>query len=176
MTMHAGFGSLAKALPSGRRDYEPFPSGITPASGAAPYLTDCLHFVASLDTTCIANGQALNLKYTPWHHRPSPNSPSASRPTSDWAACRCSSISLTAGLLDWPRSTPKSTRISSSGSRDIPLTSKTSIPRCKRRSLPGPSTIWIPGWKSRIWKFPAKPAPLWSPRRARYRRPRCLTS
>jgi formate C-acetyltransferase len=65
MTMHAGFGSLAKALPSGRRDYEPFPSGITPASGAAPYLTDCLHFVASLDTTCIANGQALNLKYTP---------------------------------------------------------------------------------------------------------------
>jgi pyruvate formate-lyase/glycerol dehydratase family glycyl radical enzyme len=65
MTMHAGFGALSQALPSGRRDFEPFPSGITPVSGAAPYLTDCLHFVAKLDPTHIANGQALNLKYTP---------------------------------------------------------------------------------------------------------------
>jgi formate C-acetyltransferase len=65
MTTHAGFGAISRALPSGRQDYETFPSGITPVSGAAPDLNDVLHFVASLDHTCIANGQALNLKYSP---------------------------------------------------------------------------------------------------------------
>jgi len=65
MTTHAGYGALSRALPSGRQDYETFPSGITPVSGAVPYLTDCLNFVANLDHTCIPNGQALNLKFTP---------------------------------------------------------------------------------------------------------------
>ena len=65
MTSHAGYGDLSKALPSGHRDKETFPSGITPVSGAAPDLNEVLHFVASLDHTCITNGQALNLKYTP---------------------------------------------------------------------------------------------------------------
>ncbi len=65
MTTHAGFGDISRALPSGRQDREAFPSGITPVSGAAPELNEALHFVANLDHTCITNGQALNLKYSP---------------------------------------------------------------------------------------------------------------
>ena len=65
MTNHVGFGVLSGALPSGRRMGEPFPSGITPVSGSAPVLTACLNFVAQLDHTRIADGHALNLKYTP---------------------------------------------------------------------------------------------------------------
>ena len=65
MTNHAGFGVLSGALPSGREKGEPFPSGITPVSGAAPQLTPCLNFVSHLDHTKIADGHALNLKYIP---------------------------------------------------------------------------------------------------------------
>ncbi len=66
MTTHAGYGAISLALPSGRQDYESFPSGITPVSGAAPDLNETLHFVANLDHTgYITNGQALNLKYNP---------------------------------------------------------------------------------------------------------------
>lgn len=65
MTNHAGFGALTGALPSGRMKNEPFASGITPVSGSAPVLTSCLNFVARLDHTRIADGHALNLKYTP---------------------------------------------------------------------------------------------------------------
>ncbi len=69
MTYHAGFALLTGALPSGRIKGEPLPSGITPVSGSAPGLTPCLNFVSSLDHTKIANGQALNLKYTPSSNR-----------------------------------------------------------------------------------------------------------
>ncbi len=65
MTNHAGFGVLSGALPSGRKRGESFPSGITPVSGSAPILTACLNFVSHLDHTHIADGHALNLKYTP---------------------------------------------------------------------------------------------------------------
>ncbi len=65
MTMHAGFGRITKALPSGRKDGESFASGITPVSGAAPELTACLNFVSGLDHLKITNGQALNIKYFP---------------------------------------------------------------------------------------------------------------
>lgn len=65
MTNHAGFGALTGALPSGRMKNEPFASGITPVSGSAPVLTSCLNFVARLDHTRMADGHALNLKYTP---------------------------------------------------------------------------------------------------------------
>ncbi len=65
MTNHAGFGALTGALPSGREKGEAFASGITPVSGSAPVLTPCLNFVAGLDYKKIANGQALNLKFTP---------------------------------------------------------------------------------------------------------------
>jgi len=69
MTYHAGFALLTGALPSGRVRGEPLPSGITPVSGSAPDLTPCLNFVAGLDHTRIANGHALNLKYTPSPNR-----------------------------------------------------------------------------------------------------------
>lgn len=65
MTMHAGFGMITKALPSGRRDGESFASGITPVSGSAPELTPCFNFVGGLDHLKITNGQALNIKYFP---------------------------------------------------------------------------------------------------------------
>jgi len=69
MTYHAGFALLTGALPSGRVKGETLPSGITPVSGSAPELTPCLNFVANLDHTQIANGHALNLKYTPYSNR-----------------------------------------------------------------------------------------------------------
>jgi formate C-acetyltransferase len=65
MTMHAGFGMLMGATPNGREANESFSSGITPVSGATKYLTTCLNSVASLDSKYLANGIALNLKYTP---------------------------------------------------------------------------------------------------------------
>jgi formate C-acetyltransferase len=68
MTTHAGWGVLTGALPSGRKDKEVLPSGITPVSGQAPELTAALRFVANLDSEKIANGHALNLKYTPMDH------------------------------------------------------------------------------------------------------------
>jgi len=69
MTYHAGFALLTGAFPSGRVKGESLPSGITPVSGSAPELTPCLNFVAHLDHTKIANGHALNLKYTPSPNR-----------------------------------------------------------------------------------------------------------
>ena len=65
MTIHAGWGVLTGALPSGRKNREVLPSGITPVSGSAPDLNDALKFVAELDSRKIANNQALNLKYSP---------------------------------------------------------------------------------------------------------------
>lgn len=65
MTYHAGMGLLTGALPSGRKNRESLPSGITPVSGSAPDLSGCSNFVAHLDHTKITNGQALNLKYSP---------------------------------------------------------------------------------------------------------------
>ncbi|HAW50302.1 TPA: formate acetyltransferase [bacterium] len=65
MTMHAGLGVLTGALPSGRENKEVLPSGITPVSGSAPELLDVLSFMAKLDKRKIANGHALNLKFTP---------------------------------------------------------------------------------------------------------------
>ncbi len=65
MTTHAGQGKLAWALPNGRKAYEVFSSGITPASQAAQELTVAYNAVASLPGDCIPGGQALNIKYTP---------------------------------------------------------------------------------------------------------------
>jgi len=69
MTMHAGFGLLTGATPNGREAGESFSSGITPVSGATKALTACLNSVASLDSKYLANGIALNLKYTPDRNR-----------------------------------------------------------------------------------------------------------
>lgn len=66
MTSHAGWGKVSQALPSGRSDAEPFPSGITPVSGAAPHLHEVLDCLACLGQRhTITNGQALNLKFDP---------------------------------------------------------------------------------------------------------------
>jgi pyruvate formate-lyase/glycerol dehydratase family glycyl radical enzyme len=65
MTTHAGWGVLTGALPSGRKDGDLLPSGITPVSGQAPELTEVLRFVANLDSTKIPNSHALNLKFSP---------------------------------------------------------------------------------------------------------------
>jgi formate C-acetyltransferase len=65
MTNHAAFGRLMRATPSGRRDHEQFTSGLTPVSGVTPSLTKALRSVASLPPEFLANGVAVNLKYTP---------------------------------------------------------------------------------------------------------------
>jgi formate C-acetyltransferase len=65
MTNHAGLGRLMGALPNGRKARENFTSGITPVSGVTPYLTKALNSVAKQPARCLANGVALNLKYTP---------------------------------------------------------------------------------------------------------------
>jgi formate C-acetyltransferase len=65
MTNHAGFGRLMGALPNGRKAYENFTSGITPVSGVTPCLSMALNSVAIQPARCLANGVALNLKYTP---------------------------------------------------------------------------------------------------------------
>ncbi len=65
MTIHAGFGRLMPAIPSGRKAHENFTSGITPVSGITPYLTKALNSVANLPARCLSSGVALNLKYTP---------------------------------------------------------------------------------------------------------------
>ena len=65
MTNHSGFGRLSRATPNGRRDGENFTSGMTPVSGVTPFLTKALRSVASLPPALLANGVAVNLKYTP---------------------------------------------------------------------------------------------------------------
>ncbi|HJX53620.1 MAG TPA: pyruvate formate lyase family protein [Polyangia bacterium] len=65
MTSHAGFGRLSRATPNGRRDGENFTSGMTPVSGMTPRLTPALNSVASVPPALLANGLAVNLKYTP---------------------------------------------------------------------------------------------------------------
>jgi len=65
MTNHAGFGRLMKALPSGRKDYMNFASGITPVSKVTPNLVKTLNSVAKLPAGCLSSGIALNLKFFP---------------------------------------------------------------------------------------------------------------
>jgi pyruvate formate-lyase/glycerol dehydratase family glycyl radical enzyme len=65
MTIHAGYGRLTGALPSGRKEGENFTSGITPVSGVTPSLPQALNSVANLSAKSIPSGMALNLKFTP---------------------------------------------------------------------------------------------------------------
>ncbi len=65
MTIHAGYGQLTGALPSGRKAKENFTSGITPVSGVTPSLPQALNSVASLSARSLSSGVALNLKFTP---------------------------------------------------------------------------------------------------------------
>jgi len=65
MTIHAGYGRLTQALPSGRKARENFTSGITPVSGVTPSLPQALNSVANLSARSLSSGVALNLKFTP---------------------------------------------------------------------------------------------------------------
>jgi formate C-acetyltransferase len=65
MTIHAGYGQLTGALPSGRKAKENFTSGITPVSGVTPSLPKALNSVANLSARSLSSGVALNLKFTP---------------------------------------------------------------------------------------------------------------
>lgn len=65
MTNHAGLGGISSAMPNGRKAGEPFASGITPVSGAAPELTACLNTVAELGGEQVPGCWALNIKYSP---------------------------------------------------------------------------------------------------------------
>jgi formate C-acetyltransferase len=63
MTNHSGQGKLSGALPNGRKANKVFASGITPVSQAAGDLATCLKNVGGLNSLCIPDGEALNLKY-----------------------------------------------------------------------------------------------------------------
>jgi formate C-acetyltransferase len=66
VTCHVAFGELTGGLPSGRKAGEPFASGVGAACGAdrlGP--TALLNSVSSLDSTRMANGNALNLRFDP---------------------------------------------------------------------------------------------------------------
>lgn len=66
VTCHVAFGGLTGALPSGRKAGEPFASGVGAACGAdrcGP--TALLNSVSSLDSSLMANGNALNLRFDP---------------------------------------------------------------------------------------------------------------
>ena len=65
MTIHCAFGKLTEALPSGRKAWENFASGITPVSKVTFELTDALKSVASLPAAALSSGVALNIKFTP---------------------------------------------------------------------------------------------------------------
>lgn len=65
MTIHAGFGKLTGALPSGRKAGENFASGITPVSMKTPSLTEALNSVAGLPAASLSSGVAFNLKFVP---------------------------------------------------------------------------------------------------------------
>jgi formate C-acetyltransferase len=66
VTCHVAFGELTAALPSGRKAGEAFASGIGPACGtdkAGP--TAMLSSVAAVDSSLMANGNALNMRFDP---------------------------------------------------------------------------------------------------------------
>ncbi|HEY5526206.1 MAG TPA: pyruvate formate lyase family protein [Candidatus Anoxymicrobiaceae bacterium] len=66
VTCHVAFGELTGPLPSGRKAGEPFASGIGPACGAdTAGPTAMLNSVASVDSSMMANGNALNLRFDP---------------------------------------------------------------------------------------------------------------
>lgn len=66
VTSNVAFGSLTGPLPSGRRAGEPFASSMGPACGADKMgPTALLNSVSSLDSSLMANGNALNLRFDP---------------------------------------------------------------------------------------------------------------
>ncbi len=70
MTNHAGFGTLTRATPNGRRTGEAFASGITPcpgvvkANGDPVLILDHILSVAEVDANTVQNGYTYNLSLT----------------------------------------------------------------------------------------------------------------
>jgi formate C-acetyltransferase len=65
MNNHTVFGRVTGALPSGRRDGEPFTPGLTPHPSASPNLLDNLMDVAQLEPTSLDNNIAFNVRLVP---------------------------------------------------------------------------------------------------------------
>lgn len=66
VTCHVAFGELTGPLPSGRKAGEPFANGVGAATGAdVSGPTALLNSVSALDSTLMANGCALNLRFDP---------------------------------------------------------------------------------------------------------------
>lgn len=65
MSNHVVFGTLAGALPSGRRSGKAFTPGLTPSAAASPNLLDNLRDVAALAPENMDNNVAFNVKYVP---------------------------------------------------------------------------------------------------------------
>lgn len=65
MSNHVAFGLLSGALPSGRRQGEPFTPGLTPSPLAGAPLTEQIRTVAELDPLKMPNNIAFNLKLVP---------------------------------------------------------------------------------------------------------------
>ena len=65
MSNHVAFGTLAGALPSGRRAGKPFTPGLTPEAQASPNLLDNIRDVARLEPRDMNNNMAFNVKVSP---------------------------------------------------------------------------------------------------------------
>lgn len=65
MSNHVAFGTLSGALPSGRKAYEAYTPGLTPAPGNKDFLIQNIHSVASLDALKMPNNLAFNVKLVP---------------------------------------------------------------------------------------------------------------
>jgi formate C-acetyltransferase len=64
MTIHSGFGKVTGAFPNGKRDGEPFTSGLTPFSKTQKNgPTAVFNSLAGLDCLKMPNGMALNMKF-----------------------------------------------------------------------------------------------------------------
>jgi formate C-acetyltransferase len=65
MSNHVAFGTLSGALPSGRKAFEAFTPGLTPAPSKTDSLPQNIHSVASFDTLKMPNNLAFNVKVVP---------------------------------------------------------------------------------------------------------------
>lgn len=64
MTIHSGFGKVTGAFPNGKKDGDPFTSGLTPFSKTQKNgPTAVFNSLANLDCTKMPNGMALNMKF-----------------------------------------------------------------------------------------------------------------
>ncbi|MFI5298357.1 MAG: pyruvate formate lyase family protein [Polyangiales bacterium] len=65
MSNHVAFGTLAGALPSGRRRGKPFTPGLTPSPSRQASIVEHIHDVSALDHRRMPNNIAFNVKVVP---------------------------------------------------------------------------------------------------------------